>query len=159
MAVIAAAAYTLFVIRGGFPDYLGTLGPIGTQLLFFLLLTLPVGLYLYFTESSPRHATIGKQKAGLVVVSKNGDTPRKAQTALRTIVKLLPWEIAHTFVWQLQNVFYLHGYEADVPIWIFIGLIASMFLAVIYVAMVAFRRDGRGPHDIVAGTMVRTISG
>ena len=73
---------------------------------------------------------------------------------MRTIVKLLPWEIAHTFIWQMQYVFYQSGYEADVPIWIFAGLNVSMILVIIYVAMIALRQDGRAPHDLVAGTRV-----
>lgn len=153
MGVLASAATISYFALSGFPDYLGTYGPVGTQFIFFLLLTLPVGLYLYFTESGHTHATIGKRLVGLTVVA-NGGAPSKSQIAIRTIIKLLPWELAHTFVWQLQYVFYTEGFSANPPDWILFGLNAAVALAASYIAMVAFRRDGRGLHDLTAGTQV-----
>lgn len=154
MGILFVAAYTWFAAVGRFPDYLGMFGPIGAQAIFFFLLTLPVGLYLYSTEASVHHATIGKRKLGLAVASAKGGAPRRRHIAVRTIVKLLPWEIAHTFVWQLQYFLYKHGYETQPPVWILVGLSGAVFLAAIYVAMVALRRDGRGPHDLAAHTKV-----
>ena len=113
-----------------------------------------IGIYLYVTEVGTRQETIGKIKVGMRVVTLEGGAPSKISILMRTIVKLLPWEIAHTFIWQMQYVFYQSGYEADVPIWIFAGLSVSMILVIIYVAMIALRQDGRAPHDLVAGTRV-----
>ena len=83
--------------------------------------------------------------------------PLRRNILLRTIVKLLPWEIAHTFVWQMQYVFYKSGYEADVPVWIFVGLNVPIVLIFIYIAMIALRRDGRAPHDLAGGTIVKRV--
>lgn len=158
MVFLAVVNFVLFgFVLQSYPDYLGLLGPVGSQLLFFTVLTFPVGLYLYFTESSSTHATFGKQRLHLRVNNKVGGKPTKKQIALRTIVKLLPWEIAHIFVWQLQYVFYTFGYDATPPVWIWTGMNISTVLAIVYVAMVAFRKDGRGPHDLVAGTRVGSI--
>jgi len=155
MGAIGITSFVLFVVAGdGYPDYLGMFGPLGTQLLFFLLLTVPIGVYLYATESGRYHATLGKRKAGLRVVSVHEAPLSKMQVFWRTIVKLLPWEIAHTFVWQLQYVFYTHGYQPEPPVWVMIGLSGSILLAAIYVLMVLLRKDARGPHDLVAGTHV-----
>lgn len=154
MGVVGIVSLGTYLALGHMPDYLGALGPVGSQALFFLVLTLPVALYLFATESGPRHATFGKRKMGLCVVGRNGHVPTKKQILARTFVKLLPWEMAHTFVWQMQYVFYREGYDAMPELWIFVGLNAATALAVLYVAMVMFRRDGRGPHDIVARTQV-----
>jgi uncharacterized RDD family membrane protein YckC len=154
MAIIGLVGLTLSLITGGYPDYLGTFGPVGAQIIFFFVLTFPVGIYLYVSEVGTRQATIGKIKVGMRVVTLEGGAPSKISILMRTIVKLLPWEIAHTFIWQMQYVFYQSGYEADVPIWIFAGLNVSMILVIIYVAMIALRQDGRAPHDLVAGTRV-----
>lgn len=154
MAIVGLVAFVASLTIGGYPDYLGMFGPIGTQIIFFFILTLPVGVYLYRTESGARHATLGKRRVGIEVSSADGDSPSIRSILIRTVVKLLPWEIAHTFVWQMQYVFYQFGYEADVPIWIFVGLYVSIVLVVLYISMIVIRRDGRAPHDIAAGTRV-----
>lgn len=154
MATIGLIWFSLSLLFSEYPEFLGELGPIGTQVLFFFILTLPVGIYLYKTESGSRHATIGKRKTGMWVSRLDGAAPSKSSIFLRTLVKLLPWEIAHTFVWQMQYIFYRSGYEADVPSWIFIGLIVSIILVIIYLAMIILRKDGRAPHDLVANTYV-----
>lgn len=158
MALLAAVSAVLFVVvLDGYPDYLGSLGVVGTQLLFFCLLTLPVGLYLFLAESGRRGATIGKQKLGLRVVHVNGRRATKGQVALRTVIKLLPWELAHTFVWQLQYVFYKDGYEAAVPAWVLAGLNAALVLGLVYMALVVWRQDRRSVHDLAAGTKVIAV--
>ncbi len=158
MGLLAIVNVILFaVILDGFPDYLGLLGPVGTQLLFFCLLTLPVGLYLFIAESGRHQATIGKRLTSLRVVRTSGRHATKSQVAIRTIVKLLPWEIAHTFVWQLQYVFYMDGYEAAVPAWIFAGLNAALVFGLVYVALVVWRQDRRSAHDLAAGTKVIAV--
>jgi uncharacterized RDD family membrane protein YckC len=154
MATIGLAGLVISLLLGGYPDFLGILGPIAAQVLFFFVLTFPVGVYLYVAESGTRHATIGKRKMGMWVSGLGGGTPSRWNIFLRALVKLLPWEIAHTFIWQMQYVFYQSGYEADVPEWIFIGLNVAIVSVIIYVAMIALRKDGRAPHDLVAGTRV-----
>lgn len=67
MVTIGLIGFSLSLLFGGYPDFLGELGPIGTQVLFFFVLTFPVGIYLYKTESGSRHATIGKQKTDMRV--------------------------------------------------------------------------------------------
>lgn len=154
MATIGLVGFVISLIMGGYPDYLGMFGPVGTQIIFFFVLTLPVGVYLYKTESGVRHATVGKRRVGIEVTSTDGGPPSKRNIVIRTVVKLLPWELAHTFIWQMQYVFYQFGYEADVPIWIFVGLNIPAILVILYVSMIAIRRDGRAPHDIASGTRV-----
>ncbi len=71
-------------------------GTTNAQLLGFVLLVLPVGLYLYASEASARQATIGKRVMGLRVVSADDlGRPSRSRIIIRTVVKLLPWEVAH----------------------------------------------------------------
>ncbi|MGW6173783.1 RDD family protein [Arthrobacter sp. NPDC055138] len=152
MAVLALLSLLWRGVFGDFPDTLAVLGPLGSQTLFFFLLTFVVGVYLYRTEAGPRHATWGKRRMGLTVAALNGTAPSRKQILIRTVVKLLPWECAHIFVWQMMWFYYLHGYQAMPPTWIFIGQQAATAAAVAYIAMVLV--TGRGPHDRAAGTVV-----
>ncbi|MCO4275516.1 RDD family protein [Pseudarthrobacter sp. HLT3-5] len=152
MAFLGLLSFLAYLVLGSLPDNLGTLGPLGSQVLYFFLLTFVVGAYLYRCESGPHHATWGKRRMGLTVVGIDGAAPSRRRILVRTVVKLLPWEAAHFFVWQMMWTFYQHGYEAAPPVWVFLGLQASTAAALVYIAMVVF--TGRGPHDRAAGTVV-----
>ncbi|WP_248758474.1 RDD family protein [Pseudarthrobacter sp. SSS035] len=152
MAFLGFLSFLTHVVMGSLPDTLGTLGPLGSQVLYFFLLTFVVGVYLYRCESGPHHSTWGKRRLGLAVVGVDGAAPSRSRILVRTVVKLLPWEAAHFFVWQMMWTFYQHGYDAAPPVWIFLGLQASTAAALVYIAMVVF--TGRGPHDRAAGTVV-----
>jgi uncharacterized RDD family membrane protein YckC len=132
---------------------LGALGPIGSELLYFLLLTFVVGIYLYKTESGPHRSTWGKRRMGIEVIATDGSVPKRTKILLRTVVKLLPWETAHFFIWQLMGVIYRDGSDATPRPWIFVGMHAATAAAIVYVVMVLV--TGRGPHDAAAGTIVR----
>lgn len=57
------------------------------------------------------------------------------QILLRTIVKLVRWEFAHFFAWQMMYVFYREGWEAMPPVWVLVGLNAATAAAVAYIVM------------------------
>ncbi|MDO5743892.1 MAG: RDD family protein [Micrococcaceae bacterium] len=153
MATLGVISAVIFLVRGELPDTMGTLGPWGSEVLYFFLLTFVVGFYLYKGESGANHATWGKRKIGLVVRGRDGSIPSKMQILLRTVVKLAPWETAHLFIWQMMDVFHREGWEAMPPVWIFVGLNAASAAAVVYIVMVF--ATGRGPHDLVARTVVQ----
>lgn len=153
MIVLGLVAAIIFLTRGELPDTLGRFGPIGSELLYFLLLTFVVGIYLYRTESGPHRSTWGKRRMGLEVIGIDGTVPKRTKILLRTVVKLLPWETAHFFIWQLMGVVYRDGAEADPRAWIYLGMNAATAAAIAYIAMVM--ATGRGPHDLAAGTRVR----
>lgn len=152
-AVVAGAAALIFLLRGGVPDLLGAVGPLGAQAVGFALTTLPVGVYLYRSETGRHHATIGKRLFRLWSVRWEDDQPPSRRAVLaRTVVKLLPWEFSHTFVWQLQWFFHQHGYAAVPPEWITVGMTVGSVTALIYAGLVFI--TGRGPHDWAAATIV-----
>lgn len=136
---------------GGIPDVLNTLGVNGAHLLGFLTLTLPAGLYFFFSETSHYHGSIGKRIVKIKVTTENGGYPPKKRIALRTAVKLLPWEFAHTFIYW---VVYYSSNDISTPLWVMIGLYAANILPWVYVLIVFVRKDHRGPHDLIAKTLV-----
>lgn len=152
MCILAACIGGLYLITGNFPDWLSH-GVAIAELLGFVVLVLPVGLYLYLCEASPRSATIGKRAMKLTVVSSKtlGRTSR-AQIAIRTIVKLFPWELAHFFVW--HTVAITSKNQSVFPAWLEISLVSSIVMPLIYILVVAIDPKGRGPHDMLAGTRV-----
>ena len=153
MIVLGLVTAIIFLTRGELPDTLGMFGPLGSELLYFLLLTFVVGIYLYRTESGPHRSTWGKRRMGLEVLAIGSSVPKRTKILLRTIVKLLPWETAHFFIWQLMGVIYREGNDATPPAWVFVGMNAATAAAIAYIVMVLV--TGRGPHDRAAGTIVR----
>lgn len=157
MAALAAVTFVLSSVTGKSFDWL-ELGTAGAQLLGFLLLVVPVGSYLFVCESSARQATVGKQAFGLLVVNaKDGGRPSRPRILVRTVVKLLPLEIAHFAVWNVVAV----AADADpaLPGWLLLVLAVANLLPLVYVMLVALERNRRGPYDLAAGTRVVTQSG
>ncbi|QIM19176.1 RDD family protein [Leucobacter coleopterorum] len=152
MLVLAISTLVPYSITGEFFDWLA-LGTAGAQFLGFLLLVLPVGIYLYVGEASTRQATVGKRVLGLRVVdAMNENRPSRLRIVIRTIVKLLPWEIAHFVVWNI--VANAANGEFEFPLWLMVTAVAANLIPFVYIAFVAFQKDRRGPHDLVAGTRV-----
>jgi uncharacterized RDD family membrane protein YckC len=77
------------------------------QFIAFLLVTLPITLYFAINESSPRQATWGKQRLGIRVADSDGRRISFGRAFLRTLLKFVPWEIAHTLVWQIKFYQYI----------------------------------------------------
>lgn len=154
MGVLAASMGIVYLTAGEVPDWLSH-GVTVAELLGFIVLVLPVGLYLYFCEASSRSATVGKRTMKLIVVSsKTLSRASRSQIAIRTIVKLFPWELAHFFVW--HTVAITSKNQTIFPVWLEIGLMSSIALPLVYVLVVAIDLKGRGPHDMLAGTRVIT---
>lgn len=150
MAVIAAISAGVAVATGGYANWLAW-GTTVSQLLGFAVLVLPVGIYLFASETSSRQATVGKRALRMRVVARDGSRPSAWRILVRTIVKLVPWEIAHFFVW--HTVAAASG-DGVFPPWLIAGLIVADILPVGYVLVVLLEPQRRGPHDLVAGTRV-----
>jgi uncharacterized RDD family membrane protein YckC len=76
--------------------------PVSAQITGFLAVTLPVTLYFALSESSQRQATWGKQRQRLKVVRTDGRPLSRASALARTLLKFVPWELAHTCIWQVR---------------------------------------------------------
>ena len=107
---IIIAGYLLFVVAVGivvntyFPTVAHELfsNPLSGQITGFLILTLPVSLYFILFESSAWQATWGKRKKGLQVTRTDGTRLTFLRAGSRTLLKFIPWELAHTCIWQIS---------------------------------------------------------
>lgn len=150
VAVVAAISAGIALATGGYANWLAW-GVGVAELLGFFVLVLPVGIYLFVSEASARQATVGKRVLRMRVVARDGSRAPAWRILVRTIVKLLPWEIAHFFVW--HTVAAASG-DGVFPPWLIIGLVIADILPVAYVLTVLLEPQRRGPHDLVAGTRV-----
>lgn len=117
----------------------------------FVTLVLPVGLYFALQESSPRQSTWGKRKAGLRVVNANGGRLTRRQALLRTAVKLLPWQIAHTSIYRVE------GWPlapVQPPPLVIGGFVLVYVLVGIYVLSMLLSKRHRTLYDWVSGAYV-----
>lgn len=121
---------------------------IRAQLSGFLFITLPVTLYFAFSESSIRQASWGKQRLGLKVTDHNGDRISFGRSAARTGLKFVPWELAHTLIWQISFT------PNQFSQLIIAGFFTVYFLIGANIASLIFRKDRQTLYDLLAGTYV-----
>ena len=117
----------------------------------FVVLILPVILYGAWAESSPRQATFGKRRAGLVVVDARGGRLSRRRALARSALKYLPWQIAHSCLFRVP------GWPSDPQEpspWIWAGLILAQGLVLLTLLTLSFGRERRTPYDRIAGTAV-----
>ena len=99
-------------------------GPVTGEATGFLLITLPVTLYFALFEASSRQATWGKGRMGLMVTDLVGMRLSPLRSIGRTVLKFIPWELAHACVWQVSfardpsSVIYVVGFAI---VWLIIG--------------------------------------
>jgi uncharacterized RDD family membrane protein YckC len=65
------------------------------ELWVLLSISLPTWLYFAFAEQSPWQATLGKRLLGLQVMTVGGERLAFWRALLRTLIKLIPWELTH----------------------------------------------------------------
>jgi len=124
--------------------------PIVKDAMAFLTLILPVILYFTLQESSPRQGTWGKKKAGIRVINAHGGTLNKLQAFVRSLVKFLPWQIAHTSIYQIKEV--VPGGPSE-PFDI-TGFVLAYVLVGIYIASAWISKKHRTPYDLASGAYV-----
>ena len=122
---------------------------INTEVYTLLTISAPVWLYFSLMESSRWQATIGKRLLGLCVIDAASSSKVSfGQAALRTVIKLAPWELAHI------------GNNLPDPIWYAedpsfrIAFVFSGLLMAGYMAWISLSGRRRGVHDLVTGTLV-----
>lgn len=117
----------------------------------FLTLVLPVGLYFALQESSPRQSTWGKRKAGIRVVNASGEGLTRKQALLRTAIKFLPWQIAHTSIYHVEG--WPLAPEQPTPL-VMGGFVLAYALVAIYALSALLSRVHRTPYDWVSSAYV-----
>jgi len=113
-----------------------------------LILTLPISLYFAINESSIRQGTWGKQRLGLKVTDRNGNRIRFWKAFARALLKFVPWEIAHTLVWEIRFP------SAVDPVLITYGFVLVYVLIGLNIASLVITKTKQSLYDLVAGTYV-----
>ena len=143
------------------------LGPgwmrIGAFYVAYVLLTVSLPIWFYFAgyESSPWQATPAKRWLGVRVSSIDGRPVSFVRAFLRTIVKLLPFEIAHIcvalpvnpFVDAITGELTIPALDSMHPVSL-AGLLAALLLFGLLLFSAVLHPDGRAAHDLAAGTFV-----
>lgn len=124
--------------------------PVGKDLIAFLTLVLPVILYFSLQESSPSGATWGKRKVGLMVVDEKGEKLSFGKAFLRSAIKFIPWQVAHTSIYQL----YTASQNDEQPTLGTVGIILTYLLVGLYLAAALISKQNRTPYDWAAGFFV-----
>lgn len=126
----------------------------GGHAMAFLALTVPVALYFALSEASRAGATLGKRALGLRVVALEGGRVSPGRSLARSAIKLAPWEVAHTALWQTPGQpFVSPPAAANVA-----GYILALGAAALYGGAL-FVGDRRTPYDHIAGTRVVSARG
>jgi uncharacterized RDD family membrane protein YckC len=120
------------------------------DLLAFSTLVLPATLYFALSEASSQRATLGKRRLGLVVVDKCGRRLGVRRSLVRSGIKFLPWQIAHTSLFQIP------GWPmavTTIPPLAMMGLAVSLVAAAIF-AIGLFVRSRRTLYDVASRSRV-----
>ena len=146
---IAGSFLALGPLGDGWQSLLSS--PIRMDLVAFVTTVLPVITYFTLLESSESGATWGKRRMRLRVVNLRGERLSRSRAIMRSAVKLMPWQLAHTCL------FHIPGWPVapqDPPTWVMIGL-TSVWVAVgAYFVALAIGPTRRTPYDWAAGSRV-----
>jgi uncharacterized RDD family membrane protein YckC len=132
------------------PDLASSLfgNPWTGQLSGFVLVTLPVTLYFALAESSPKRATWGKRRRGLVVQTVAGDQLSLGRALGRTLLKFVPWELSHTFIIHASMS------KGDAPEWATMLLLLAWALIIGNVVSIFVGSRRQTLYDRLSGTVV-----
>jgi uncharacterized RDD family membrane protein YckC len=144
IGTIRMVGYLGFSLR--WPD-----NPFFADLIAFSTLILPVILYFTLQESSNTQSTWGKRKVGIMVVGKDNAKLTPMHAFIRSLVKLIPWQIAHTCL------FHIPGWPFAVntiPPTVIAGFVLVYVLVGVYIACALISKQNRTPYDWAAGSYV-----
>jgi uncharacterized RDD family membrane protein YckC len=115
-----------------------------------LILTMPVVLYFALCEGSRFQATVGKRLMKVSVVDTSGQRATFKQTAVRAIVKFLPWEHFHTIMRHWEG----WPTNPSPPTTLHIIAMIVGWLVMGWFVVCLFVGSRRTPYDWIAGTVV-----
>ncbi len=143
---------TLFIISTFlFPSIqeLYTHSLVSAQLAGFLMLTVPVSAYFIIFDSNIVGQSIGKKKFNIKVVNHRGKAISLPQSALRIILKFLPWELSHFLVYRL-----IYIGDVEIPFSYTIISILIYTLILTYLLTAIFTNKKQSLYDLIVRTEV-----
>ncbi len=123
------------------------------HLLGFTTLTLPVLLYFTLSEHFAL-GTLGKRLLGLRVEARAGEALPLGSSLLRSAVKFLPWELAHTAIYRVAG---WPRAPEPLTVWQILLFSLSLLLVAVYLTQL-FAPPHRPPYDLLSGAAVRSLS-
>ena len=150
LAIVAGYVVVLgMVIAVVFPLLTGPTPLWAAALLAWLFIETPVGVW-WWRQESTAGTTIGKRFHHLRVVRfGNAEQPSGLRCAVRVVVKLLPWALAHVLILVAADPGMGDQWWWAVPV---LCLVVTAGLASILTGY--FRIDQRCGYDLAAGTQV-----
>jgi uncharacterized RDD family membrane protein YckC len=121
---------------------------VNMQIYVLTSISIPVWIYFAYFDSEKSKGTFGKRIFNLEVQDNKNQKISFLKSLLRTIIKLLPWEIAHIGVIFPSPLYYEN--EPAVRLLTYVGL----FLFAIYVISIWTDSKKRAIYDKVVGTIV-----
>ena len=106
-----------------------------------VFLVAPVFIYFFIFEASYLKATPGKLLFHIKVSKIDGTNFTYKNSFLRSLVKFIPWELAHFAIWQLVFPNSNFSFVAESL------LVITNILAALYIAFPLFNRKARAIHD------------
>jgi uncharacterized RDD family membrane protein YckC len=125
--------------------------PFGGQVAGIVVLTFPVMLYFSLWEASRHAATPGKRALGVRVLRSSGERLSLRESIVRSAVKFIPWELAHTFLWRIPG---WPQPEGEIPAWIVAGFVVVWSIVALNVVLVLRTKRGQTAYDLAADTVV-----
>ncbi|MGH7556238.1 MAG: RDD family protein [Gemmatimonadota bacterium] len=153
--VLIAIYLVVLVVAGGIlsrtlPSIARSLfdNPIWGQATGFIVVTLPVTLYFTLLEASSWQASWGKRKMHLVVTDMDGERISLTRSLSRTVLKFIPWELAHLCIWQVS-----FALDKTSPIFT-AGFALVWLLVAIYIMSMLISPTRQTVYDRLAGAFV-----
>lgn len=156
LLVVLASVQTALVLTGLHPFVNSRFelpvqpSPGDLHLWVFACTTLPFAAYFAAGFSNKAGATFGQRMSGIRLLG-SGQALGMGRALVRAIVLLLPFELNHTVMFRFGP--WAGGSETGFAF----GIAAVWLLCLTYLALPLTRRDGRGPHDLAAGSRVETV--
>lgn len=129
-------------------------GQAGWNVLSFVILILPVTVWLSWWEAAPRGAALGKRWQKLRVVdAHSGELVGFGRTLLRNTFKVaVPWELGHTVAFGFAAAF-MPSSSGSLSGWLLGVTIICYGLIIVWLGSL-FIASGRTPYDRLSGTTV-----
>jgi uncharacterized RDD family membrane protein YckC len=140
IALLFVTLLFYYFVLGSIPIFSET----QSQWVAFMASILPIICIFTFWECKRPYASIGKRNIGLMVRYRH--SPIRG-SIIRNILKFLPWQLGHMAT--IRGMY--SGYESTLTLVLY-GL--SVLLPLVYILMVATRKDHRHLPDIMAGSFV-----
>ena len=122
---------------------------INMQAYVLLTISIPVWIYFAYFDSSKSTGTFGKRIMRLILTDIELKKISLGKSFIRTILKLLPWELAHIGVIFPEPLYFME--EGNVRLLTYIGIA----LFILYVLSIVTDKQHRTPYDKFLGTQVR----